>query len=333
MVDRRRLLVAGAASLAVAAYAETRRRTARVGILFNIFPLETVTGPQPSEPVMQYFLEGMRDAGYLEGANLVLERRTAAGRLDRLEMLARELAALPVDVIVVSGNAATIAAKKATSRVPIVSAGMANPVKFGIVEDLARPKGNVTGSAPTFGPEVRIKQMEVVHRLVPHARRVVHLSTPLGGDIGAELDLAAARLGFANVYVEVGATNIDAALDDAFEEVRRAKVDALLVAGTAPLYPFRRRIVDFAARTRLADVYGLSEAVDAGGLGSYGGDTRDAWRRAARYTQRILAGAKPGDLPIEQTQRYVLALNRCRAQTLGIDIPEDLVRRADHVVC
>lgn len=326
-LQRRRLLTAcGAVLIAPALRAQAQQRVPRIGIVFSTSPLSAVTGDKPSEPVMREFLLGLREQGYAEGRNIAIERRSAEGNLERLEAIVRELAALPVDVIVVSGNAATLAAKKATSTVPIVSAGMATPVELGIVADLARPGGNVTGLVPAFGQELQIKRLELTRQLLPNARRIAYLYTP-GTEFQDEALRLAARLGFVVAMVEARLPGLEAGL----EQVERERADALLTA-SVPLYRHLKRIVAFAAMARLPDVYMFREAVEAGGLASYGGDTHYTFRRTAQYVHRILSGAKPGDLPIEKTDRYALVLNRARARALGIAIPTALLHRADDVI-
>jgi putative ABC transport system substrate-binding protein len=300
----------------------------RIGIVFNSSRLDTVGGEKPTEPAMRAFLEGLSEWGYAEGRNIVIERRSAEGKLDRLEAIIRELALLPVDLIVVSGNAATIAAKRATATVPIVSAGMATPVELGIVASLARPGGNITGNVPSFGAELGIKRIELLRQLVPKAKRVTYFATSVGGQVEGEVIAAAATMGLTLVLVDAQLPRIEAGL----AQVERESADALLVASTTPLYPHRDRIVEFAARLRLPDIYGIREAVEAGGLASYGGDTNEYWRRGARYVHRILSGAKPGELPIEKMDRYSLVLNQSRARALNIAIPQSLLQRADEVI-
>lgn len=328
-LGRRHFLFTGAAYLVAASTrAQPLRTMPRIGIIFNSSPLDTVRGEKPAEPAMRAFLEGLREWGYAEGSSVLIERRSAEGHLDRLEAIVRELAELPVDVIVVSGNAATLAAKKVTATVPVVSAGMATPVELGIVESLSRPGGNITGNVPAFGAEIATKRVELLRQLVPKAKRVVYFATSIGGKIEQETRNAATTTGFVLVFVDAQLPNIEAGLANA----EREDADALLVASTTPLYPHRDRIVRFAARLRLPDVYGIREAVEAGGLASYGGDTRETWRRAARYVHRILRGAKPGELPIEKTDRYQLVLNQRRARALSIAIPKSLLQRADEVI-
>jgi len=228
----------------------------------------------------------------------------------------------------VAGHVATLAAKKVTATVPIVSAGMVKPVENGLVASLARPGGNLTGTVPAFGVEMPLKRLELLHQLVPNARRVVYFGTPLGDAIPEDVAKAAAGMGLTLVYVDAQLPQLDAGLAQA----EREQADALLAVPTVPLYPHQRSIAAFCARMRLPDVYGFHEGVEAGGLASYGGDTFDLWRRVARLVHRILQGAKPGDLPIEKTDKYWLAINRRRARELGIAVPDALLLRADEVV-
>lgn len=331
--ERRRILLAGAAALVVpAARAQPQRRIARIGIVFNTFSLAAVAGDRPSEPLMREFLQALRDEGWVEGRNVVVERRTAEGQLDRIESIVRELAQRPVDVIVVSGNAATLSAKKATSTVPIVSSGMANPVELGIVSSLAHPGGNVTGIVPAFGNELAVKRVELLRELVPGARRVAYFGTNVtvgrAGEVPEDVLVAAKAKGLVLTYVDARLPDLSAGL----AQLGREDVDALIAVPSVPLYPHRRAIVEFASAARLPDVHGFREAVEDGGLASYGGDTYLTWRRAAHFVHRILTGAKPGDLPVERSDRYWLMLNARRARALGISIPTALRQRADEVI-
>lgn len=330
---RRRILLAGAAALVVpAARAQPQRQSARVGIVFNTLALGAVGGERPREPLMREFLLGLRDDGWVEGRNIVIERRSAEGKLDRLESIVRELSQLPVDVIVVSGNAATLAAKKATSTVPIVSSGMTNPVETGIVSSLAHPGGNVTGIVPAFGNELAVKRVELLRELLPRARRVAYFGTNVtagpAGEVPEEVLIAAKAMGLALTYVDARLPDLSAGL----AQLAREGADALIAVPSVPLYPHRQVIVEFAAAARLPDIHGFREAVEAGGLASYGGDTYQTWRRTARFVHRILSGAKPGDLPVEKTDRYWMMLNAGRARALGIVIPPALRQRADEVI-
>jgi putative ABC transport system substrate-binding protein len=325
---RRRLLIAGAAALAGSRLlAQAPHRTARIGIVFNVFRLADIAGERPVEPLMREFLAGLREHGWVEGRNLVIERRSAEGNLDRIEGIVRELALLPVEVIVVAGHAATLAARRATATVPIVTAGMVKPTETGLATTLARPGGNVTGSIIDFGHEVFRKRLEILHELLPQARRVALLYNKETGVPTTDIAAAAKSLNLTLAYVDARLPDIAAGLG----LVEAERPDALLVTPSVPLYGHFRSVVAFAARARLPDVYGIEEAVEAGGLASYGPDTYETFRRTARYVHRILQGAKPGDLPIEKSDRYRMALNRGRAASLGIAVPEAFLQRTDRV--
>ena len=325
---RRRIVLATAATLlAPAPRAQQTRKVARVGIVFNIHRLADLQGDKPVDPLMREFLVSLREHGWVDGRNLVIERRSAEGKLDLVEGIVRELAGLPVDVIVVAGHAATLAARRATSTVPIVTTGMIKPVESGLATSLARPGGNVTGSVIDFGNEVQRKRLEILHELLPKARRVVMLYNKETMGPQAETTAAASSLNLTLAYVDAQLPDIDAGL----RAVEAERPDALLVAPTVPLYGYFRRVVAFAARARLPDVYGIQEAVEAGGLASYGVDTYETFRRTAGYVHRILQGVKPGDLAIQKADTYKLVVNRARARALGIAIPPALEQRAQTV--
>lgn len=330
MTARRRVVLAMAAGLLAPACTQQKPKTPRVGIVFNTARLADMQGDPPAEPAMRYILDGLREFGYVEGRTIVIERRSAEGKLERLESLVRELVALPIDVVVVAGHAATVAALKATKSVPIVSSGMASPVEAGLVQSLAHPGGNLTGTLPAFGPETGLKRLELLRELVPTAKRVAYLGTRTAyDDLPREVREAAAAMGLTLLYVDAGLPDIEAGL----ARVGKERPDALIAIPTVPLYPHQRAIVAFAARAGLPDIYGFHEAVEACGLASFGGDTREVFRRVARYVHRILQGAKAGELPIEKTDSYKLMVNSTRARALGIEIPPALALRATVTPC
>jgi putative ABC transport system substrate-binding protein len=180
---------------------------------------------------------------------------------------------------------------------------------------------------PACGPETAIKRLELLRELVPAARRIAYFGTKTAEEVPKEVHAAAAAMGMTLVYIDAGLPHLEAG----FAQVAKERPDALMAVPTVPLYPHQHAIVAFAARTRLPDIYGFHEAVEAGGLASFGGDTRDTWYRVARYVDRILQGAKPGDLPIEKTDRYRLLVNRTRARALGVAIPPALAQRSEIV--
>ena len=279
------------------------------------------------------FRQGLRDLGYIEGGNVVIESRDAEGKLERLPALAAELVALKVDVIVAPSTPAALAAKQATRTLPIVFAAVADPVARGLVTSLARPGGNVTGSS-NLAPELVGKRLEQLKQAVPGVNRVAVLWQPgIAGrtekDMVNAAEVAAQALGVRLQFVEARGP---ADFDRAFSEMTGARAGALTLLGSGMFFIERRRLVDLAATNRLPAVYGLREYVDAGGLMSYGPNSADLYRRAATYVDRLLKGAKPGDLPIEQPTRFELVINLKTAKALGLTIPTSLLARADQVI-
>jgi len=318
------LLALGAAPLA--AEAQQATKVARIGYLTSS------QGVNPDLP--EAFRQGLRDLGYVEGRNLVIESRDAEGKVDRLPALAAELVALKVDVIVVTFNTATRAAKQATETIPIVFAGSADPVGSGLVTSLARPGGNVTGLSG-LGPELVDKRLELLTQAVPGISRVAVLRLP--GVLGERMDkemlkeaeVAAQALGVRLQFVEVRGPDD---FDRAFSDMTRARAGALTVLPGNMFLREHRRLVDLAAKNRLPAVYTSREFVDAGGLMSYGANRPDLSRRAATYVDKILKGAKPGDLPVEQPTKFELIINLKTANALGLTIPQPVLGRADEVI-
>ena len=316
------LALAGLFSPGVAAAQQTPEVT-RIGLL--------ATDPSVNS-VREAFIQGLRDLGYVEGRNVVIEYRYSEGHLDRFPALAAELVALKVDVIVASGTPATLAAKQATRTLPIVFVAVADPITSGLVTSLARPDGNLTGSSLLF-PELVGKCLELLKQAVPEVSRIAVLRQP-GPERSAknaleQADLAARALGVRLQSVEVRGP---ADFDKAFAEMRRARSGALTVFGGAILMNHRKRLVDLVAKNGLPAVYHVREYVDAGGLMSYGPDFADLFRRAATHVDKILRGVKPGDLPVEQPTRFELVINLKTAKALGLAIPQSVLARADHVI-
>ncbi len=325
---RRKFLIAAGALLAapLAAEAQQAAKVARIGFL---------AGNLAAIPHMrEAFLQGLRDLGYAEGRNVAIEYRDAEGKLDRLPALAAELVALKVDVIVASGTLAALAAKQATRTLPIVLSPAADPVTSGLVTSLARPGGNVTGLS-VLGPELVGKRLELLKQAVPGVNRVAVLWQP--GAFGErteknllkDAEVAARALGVQLQFVEARGP---ADLQRAFSDMTKARADALIVVGSAMLLDERRRLVDLAAKNRLPVGYPWREPVDAGGLMSYGTNIADLCRRAATYVDKILKGAKPADLPVEQPTKFELLINLKTAKALGLTIPQSVLGRADEVI-
>jgi putative tryptophan/tyrosine transport system substrate-binding protein len=319
------LLALGAAPFA--AEAQQAAKVARIGYLSP----NLAASPHQHEA----FLQGLRDLGYVEGRNLAIEYRDAEGKAERLPALATELVALKVDVIVTGGGTPTaLAAKQATKTIPIVFAGVADPVTSGLVTSLARPGGNVTGSS-NLTPELVGKRLEQLTQTVPGVSRVAVLWQPGGLGERTEKDMlkgaevAAPAVGVRLQFVEArGPENFDRA----FSDMTKARAGALTVLPSNMFINERRRLVDLAAKHRLPTVYGLREFVDAGGLMSYGPNLADLSRRAATYVDKILKGAKPGDLPVEQPTKFELVINLKTAKALGLTIPQSVLAHADDLI-
>ena len=277
------------------------------------------------------FRQGLRDLGYVEGRTVVIETRDADRKLERLPALAAELVALKVDVIVVGGTVAALAAKQATRTLPIVFVSAIDPVADGLVVSLARPDGNVTGLS-TLAPELIGKRLEHLNQAVPGLSRVAVLWQPGALRERTEMDLlkgaevAARALGMQLHFVEARGPSD---FNRAFSEMTKVRAGAFTVLGGTMFLTERRRLVDLAAMNQLPAMYGLREYVDAGGLMCYGPNNADMFRRAATYVDKILKGAKPADLPVEQPTKFELVINLKTAKALGLTIPPSLLQRAE----
>jgi putative tryptophan/tyrosine transport system substrate-binding protein len=277
------------------------------------------------------FRQGLRELGYVEGKNILLEYRSAEGQLDRLPALAAELDRLRVDVIVTGGPQATRPARNATATIPIVMAQDSNPVEAGFVASLARPGGNITGLSNLY-PELSGKQLELLKEIVPGLSRVAVLgqsTEPGNAQAWSAAERGAGLLGLKLQYVDVrGAGDIE----PAFQAAKKDRADAVLVLGSPLGVSHRARFAELAARSRLPTMHQAGEFVEAGGLVTYGVNIVDLWRRAATYVDRILKGAKPADLPVEQPTRFELIVNLNAARQIGLAIPPNVLARADRVI-
>jgi len=277
------------------------------------------------------FRDGLREKGFVEGRNLVIAMRFAQGRADRLPALAAELVATRPDAIVTVTTTAAIAAKQATSRVPIVAIGPADPVKSGLVASLGRPGGNLTGLAPAQG-EIAGKWLELLRELLPDARSLVYLTDIQNpGEMLVYRDLAQ-RAQTMGVAASAAAGIDEAAVRQAFAAMQASRPDALVVATTASMLPHRRLIVDEAARARLPAIYARPEYAQAGGLVAYGADGEAIFREAGLYAGRILDGTPPAELPFQMASTFRLVLNLRTARALGLRIPPSVRVRADEVI-
>ena len=308
----------------VAAEVQQAGKVARLGWL----------GFSSASPGERAFLQGLRDLGYVEGHNVVIEYRSAEGTLERLPALADELVRLKVDVIMTQSTAAALAAKQATQAIPIVFGAVSDPVATGLVASFARPGGNVTGSS-FFSPELVGKSMELLKQTVPKVGRVAVLwqprafAKPQGKAFLQAAEDAARTLGVRLQVVEAGGPDD---FERAFSEMTGARADALTVLTSATFSQGRRRLVDLAAKSRLPAIYPFREDVEAGGLMSYGPSIPDLFRRAATYVDKILKGAQPAELPVEQPTKFELVINLKAAKTLGLTIPASVLVRADQVI-
>ena len=330
MMNRRTFLAGtGAVLLAapLAAEAQQAGKVVRIGYL----TIDLAAASQTTEA----FRRGLRDLGYVEGRNVVIEYRDAEGKSQRLPAHAAELVALKVDVIVTAGGTlAALAAKQVTKTVPIVFIAVSDPVASGVVNTLAQPGGNVTGLSNS-NAELVGKRLEHIAHAVPGVSRVVVLWQPGGlgerteREMLKQADDAARALGVRLQFVEAREA---ADLEPAFSEMTRARADALTVFPSTMFFNEGRRITSLAAKNRLPAVYPLREFVEAGGLMAYGTNIADLFRRAATYVDKILKGAKPADLPVEQPTKLELVINLKTAKALGLTIPPSLLGRADEVI-
>ena len=284
-----------------------------------------------AEPIIDVLTEALRELGWVEGENVVFERRYAENRLERLPELAADLVRLKVDVIVATGTLAPLAAKRATSTIPIVMTAAGDPLGTGLVDSLARPGGNITGMS-LMVPELGGKRLELLKELLPRLARVAVLwnaANPYSPLVFKQVQAAGSILGIEVQSLEV---RDPGDFDGAFETVRRQHPDALMTVDDTLTINHRKRIADFAVGQLLPTLQGFREFVTAGALMSYGANVIDLARRAAGYVDKILKGAKPADLPVQQPTKFELVINLKTAKALGITIPPSLLARADEVI-
>jgi len=329
MISRRAFIIGTLAGglLGAPRVAEAQRppRVPRIGYLGN-------SSPSLEPDLVDAFRQGLGEFGYTEGQNIIIEYRWAEGKYDRFPDLVAELVRLKVDVIVTAGTPGTLAAKQATNTIPIVMAVAGDAVGAGLVASLARPGGNVTGST-TIVQELEGKRLELLREVVPRLSRVAVLwnpANPVNPIILKQTQLAAPALRL-RLEPIVGVRGVQE-MEGAFATISRVRPDALILIADRFLLAERTRIVEFAAKRRLATMYPYREMVRAGGLMSYSPSYPDLFRRAATYVDKILKGAKPGDLPIEQPTKFELVINLKTAKALGLTIPPSLLGRADQII-
>jgi putative tryptophan/tyrosine transport system substrate-binding protein len=324
---RRQFLIATGALLATpfAANAQPREKVYRIGYL-------QTAAPKEAEHLTKAFDQGLRELGYVEGRNIVVERRFAGGKQEQLPQLAAELVRLNVDIIVTGANPVIAAVKQATATIPVVMTNSRDPVGSGFITSLARPGGNITGLAGDPTAEIVGKNVQLLKEAVSRASRAALLTNPLAP--AAEtyrkvIESAARKLGMSMQTVEIRRRD---ELEGAFAAMARDRIDAIVVHSDPVLFTARALVVELAVKHRLPGMYYFREYVEIGGLMSYGSNLADNYRRAAVYVDKILKGARPGELPIEQPTKFNLVINLKTARTLGIAIPQSLLARADEVI-
>jgi putative ABC transport system substrate-binding protein len=311
-------LLGGTVSWPLVARAQQSVKIPRIGIIDDA-------------PIWDHFRRGLRDTGYLEGREIAFEYRSADGQPERLAAATKELAAVPVDIIVTSGTAATRAAQEATSTIPIVMIAIGDPVRAGLVPNLARPGGNITGNS-MLGAEMTPKRAQLLKELVPQLSRLAFLWNRNNASHLAYLDewrAAVPKLDAQLLFIEVSR---DEEFEPAFEKMVQERTDALSITADPFHLSHVAWIIDFVAKHRLPTMYVLKENVVAGGLVSYGPSIPDLYRRAAGYVHKILQGTSPADLQVEQPVNFELAINARTAKAIGLEISPMLLSLADEVI-
>jgi putative ABC transport system substrate-binding protein len=306
------------------AHAQRPQKVQRVGLLMQ-------TTPAAASHIVAAFTEAMRELGHVEGKNVAFEHRWAEGKPERLSALATDLVRLKVDLIVASAASAAEAARRATTTIPIVMVNAADPVESGLVQRLVRPGGNVTGLSAQLTPEIRAKQLQLLKEALPGLARVAILrrAALADGPVWKEYEAGGRTLGLKVQFVELQSVD---ELERAFNTIARERAGALLVPGDPVLFTHRQRIVALAAEHRLPGTFSTREFTDAGGLMSYSARLTDQYRRAATYVDKILKGASPANLPVEQPTRFELVINLKTAKALGLTLPQSILVRADEVI-
>jgi putative ABC transport system substrate-binding protein len=316
------LLCAMLFALCGAAEAQQSGKMFRIGFLDN----STASG---SAVLVEAFRQEVSKLRWIEGRNITIEYRFAEGKNGRLPELAADLVRLKVDLIVVAANPAALAAKGATTSIPIVMTSAPDPVAAGLVASLARPGGNVTGLS-SLSPELNTKRLEILKDAVPKLARVGLLRSPSASSQLTELRDAAQALKLKLEEIETQAGAKD--LETAFQTAKQKQVGAIMTIVTRPFFGQRKRIVELALKYRLPAIYFQKEFVDEGGLMSYGVDYDDLFRRAAVYVDKILKGAKPADLPVQQPTKFEFVINLKTAKQIGVNIPPDVLARATRII-
>jgi ABC-type uncharacterized transport system substrate-binding protein len=318
-------LASGLLAAPLAVEAQPAQKIYRIGVLSS-------ASRNTAEHAIKAFDEGLRELGYEEGRNAVIERRFADGQLERLPALAAELVRLKVDVIVTGSNPSIDAVKKATTTIPVVMGLSRDPVGAGFIASLSRPAGNITGLTNDPAPDMLGKNLELLKEAAPRISRIAYLWNPLPSSAEAYRSAAESAARKLGLRLQSIAARRGRDLDDAFSSMARERADGLMVQVDPVFFSARSQLVLLAAKHRLPAVYGVREFAEAGGLMSYGTNIAYQFRRAATYVDKILKGAKPADLPVEQPTKFELVINMKTAKALGLTIPPLLLQRADQVI-
>jgi putative ABC transport system substrate-binding protein len=321
-VKRREFIAAigAAAAWPVTARAQTAKKISRIGVLW------------PNPPAtFEFMRQGLKERGYIEGQNIIFDFRWAEGKLDQLPELGRELVGIPVDVIVTLAPQATLAAKDATQTIPIVFVAIGEPVASGLVASLARPGGNLTGTTRML-PEMSVKHVELIKEIVPTLAKLAVLWNPINTSHGPALQAIESVARSSSLQVMPLEVRRPAELDPAFARIIQEKADGLLFIADPVFFINLKRMADFAASSRLPAVANFVEFPKLGGLMGYAPSLPEEFRHAADHVDRILKGAKPADLPVEQPTKFQLAINLKTAKALGLSVPPTLLARADEVI-
>ncbi len=329
----KKLKLAGLFAIVVAlTVCGARAEAQQAGKMFRIGFLDASTA-SGSAVLLEPFRQELSKLGWIEGKNLTIEYRFAEGKNDRLPDLVAGLVRLKVDLIVATGGAPALAAKGATTTIPIVMTNPGDPVGAGLVASLARPGGNITGQS-SLSPELNTKRLEILRDAVPKLARVGLLRPP-GASIAQDLQLKELRPAALalKLKLEEIETQPDArSLENAFQTAKQKQVGAIMTTGTRSFFGERKRIVELAGKYRLPAIYFSKEFVDEGGLMSYGADYVDLFQRAAVYVDKILKGAKPADLPVQQATKFEFIINLKAAKQIGLTIPVEVLARANRVI-
>ena len=311
--------------------AQRTGKTHRVGFVFSTSAVASMAGPNPAHPMIRVFVHEMRNRGYVEGQNLDLQRRSLEGKVELGPEIMAELVRLKMDVIVAAANPAIAAATRATATIPIVMVAAVDPLGAKFIGSFARPGGNVTGGTSDTGPEVVGKQLQLLKEALPHVRRVAYVgtNTDWASERGQSAQAAARALGLTLILAEHGLGDYT----NAFTAIERERADALITSTSPHHFSHRSLLAETSLRNKVPSMATWNrDLADAGCLISYASEPRDNFRRAAIYVDRILKGAKPGDLPVEQPIKFELVVNLKTAKALGITIPKSVLLRANEVI-